>query len=50
MVVWGSSWVKGIFLHTYKLSFILISRTDTWRIIPGLGYVVTNHGDRIQVP
>ena len=25
---------------------MVVSGRDTWRIIPGLGYVVNNHGDR----
>ena len=28
----------------------LMQLVSTWRIIPGLGYVVNNHGDRWNVP
>ena len=30
------------------VTFIYIHIRSTWRIIPGLGYVVNNHGDRIS--
>ena len=41
------------FIYIYIVGILYVSigytqdiGTDTWRVIPGLGYVVNNHGDR----